>query len=292
MSAQAWKRLIRFADDNGKEMFGEPCIQSDHELEQLLASGTLHAIEYKGVGPFSLSTRGEKVHVKALRNILHPSNVPIIRCIGLNYIKHIEEGGRTPPPYPSLFIKPSTCIAGFEDNIPIPKVAQDGTIDYEGELAIIIGKTGKNISKDSALEFVAGFCVSNDVSCRGWQRDPKRAGGVPQWCFSKGFDRFAPLGPMMVSPDILGNASDLHLRTLVNNIERQSSSTGDLLFGVEEIISFLSQGTTLESGTVILTGTPSGVAMGMKEPRYLGDGDVVEVSITGLGCVRNTMVFE
>lgn len=96
----------------------------------------------------------------------------------------------------------------------------------------------------------------------------------------------------MVSPDILGNASDLHLRTLVNDIERQSSSTGDLLFGVEEIISFLSQGTTLESGTVILTGTPSGVAMGMKEPRYLGDGDVVEVSITGLGCVRNTMVFE
>jgi hypothetical protein len=90
MSAQAWKRLIRFADDNGREMFGEPCIQSDHELEQLLASGTLHAIEYKGLGPFGLTTRGEKVHVKALRNILHPSDVPIIRCIGLNYIKHSE----------------------------------------------------------------------------------------------------------------------------------------------------------------------------------------------------------
>lgn len=130
------------------------------------------------------------------------------------------------------------------------------------------------------------------MSCRGWQRDPKKAGGVPQWCFSKGFDRFAPLGPMIVSPAVVGNASDLHLRTLVNGEERQNTMTSDLLFGVEDIVSFVSQGTTIEAGTVILTGTPSGVAMGMKEPKYLVDGDVVEVSISQLGRVRNKMVFE
>jgi 2-keto-4-pentenoate hydratase/2-oxohepta-3-ene-1,7-dioic acid hydratase in catechol pathway len=156
----------------------------------------------------------------------------------------------------------------------------------------VIGKTGKDISKEAALSHIAGYCASNDVSCRGWQRDPKKAGGVPQWCFSKGFDRFAPLGPMLVSPSVVGNASDLQLRTLVNGEERQNTSTGDLLFGVEDIVSFVSQGTTLEAGTVIMTGTPSGVAMGMKEPKYLQDGDVVEVSISGLGRVRNKMAFE
>ena len=139
---------------------------------------------------------------------------------------------------------------------------------------------------------MAGYCVANDVSARGWQRDPSKAGVVPQWCFSKGFDKFAPLGPMLVAPSLVGDASDLHLRTLVNGEERQNTSTGDLLFGVEEIVSFCSQGTTLEAGTVILTGTPSGVAMGMKEPKYLNDGDVVEVSITGLGKVSNKMTFQ
>lgn len=140
---------------------------------------------------------------------------------------------------------------------------------------MVIGTTGKDIPKEMALDYVAGYLAANDVSARAWQRDPKKAGGVPQWCFSKGFDKFAPLSPMLVSPAVIGNASDFELRTLVNGEERQKSTTGDLLFGVEDIVSFISQGTTLEAGTVLLTGTPSGVAMGMKEPRYLNDGDVV-----------------
>lgn len=158
--------------------------------------------------------------------------------------------------------------------------------------ALVIGKTGKDISKDKALEHVAGYCASNDVSARAWQRDPKKAGGVPQWCFSKGFDKFAPLGPMLVSPSVVGAADDLILQTFVNGEERQNSNTNDLLFGVKEIVSFCSQGTTLQAGTVIMTGTPSGVAMGMAEPKYLNDGDVVEVTISQLGSVRNKMVFE
>lgn len=156
----------------------------------------------------------------------------------------------------------------------------------------MIGKTGKDIAKSDALSYIAGYLAANDVSARGWQRDPKKAGGVPQWCFSKGFDKFAPLSPVLVTPSVVGNASDLTLRTLVNGEERQNTTTGDLLFGVEEIVAFCSQGTTLQAGTVILTGTPSGVAMGMKEPKYLNDGDVVEVTISGLGSVKNKMSFE
>lgn len=115
---------------------------------------------------------------------------------------------------------------------------------------------------------------------------------MPQWCFSKGFDKFAPLSPMLVSPSLVGNASDLLLQTFVNGEERQNTSTGDLLFGVEDIVSFCSQGTTLEAGSLILTGTPSGVAMGMKVPKYLNDGDIVEVKISKVGGIKNKMAFQ
>lgn len=134
--------------------------------------------------------------------------------------------------------------------------------------------------------------ASNDVSARKWQRDPAFAGGVPQWCFSKGFDKFAPLGCMLVSPRVVGDARNLRLQTLVNGEVRQDTCTSDLLFKTEELVSFISQGTTLEEGTVIMTGTPAGVAMGMKEPLWLKDGDVVEVRIEKLGGVRNRMVFQ
>ncbi|EEY21629.1 fumarylacetoacetate hydrolase domain-containing protein [Verticillium alfalfae VaMs.102] len=279
MSDAPWSRLIRFVDDNGTETFGEPQVTDEKDFVARAASNDLWAVEYKGRSPVSGLTRGEKVHVKEVRDILRPSDVPIIRCIGLNYIKHIKEGGRTPPPFPSLFIKPATCVAGHNEDVPIPKVAQDGTVDYEGELAFVIGKSGKNIAKKDALSHIAGYLACNDVSARAWQRDPKKAGGVPQ-C------------PMLVSPSVVGDASSLRLRTLVNGEERQNEGTDDLLFGVEAIVEFLSQGTTLEAGTVVLTGTPSGVAMGMKEPKYLNDGDVVEVTISGLGSVKNKMVFE
>lgn len=156
----------------------------------------------------------------------------------------------------------------------------------------MISKSGKNISPENALEYVAGYAASNDVTARSWQRDPKLAGGVPQWCYAKGFDTFAPIGPMLVSPAVVGAADTLLLQTLVNGEVRQSTNTDDLLFNVRTIISFLSQGTTLEKGTVIMTGTPSGVAMGMKEPKWLKEGDVVEVKIEQLGSCINTIVYE
>lgn len=184
-------------------------------------------------------------------------------------------------------------MASSHEDIPIPKLAQDDQCDYEGELSIVIGKSGKNISKEDALHYIAGYVTSNDVSARKWQKDPAFAGVVPQWCFSKGFDKYAPLGPMIVSPEVVSDAGQLRLRTWVNDELRQDSDTSDLLFGVREIISFISQGSTLEQGTVIMTGTPAGVAMGMKpEPRYLKDGDVVKVEIEQLGSISNRMVWE
>lgn len=157
---------------------------------------------------------------------------------------------------------------------------------------MVIGRSGKDISLEDALSYVAGYAASNDVSARTWQRDPAYAGGVPQWSFAKSFDTFAPLGPMLVSPSVVGAADHLRLQTLVNGEVRQDSNTNDLLFNVAAIISFLSQGSTLQRGTVIMTGTPDGVALGMASPKWLKDGDQVEVRIEQLGSCVNRIVYE
>jgi 2-keto-4-pentenoate hydratase/2-oxohepta-3-ene-1,7-dioic acid hydratase in catechol pathway len=227
-------------------------------------------------------------HSKTVLNI----SVSDTRSLGAANIRPVKEAGRTPPPYPTIFIKPRDSVAGFEEDIPVPKIAQDDQCDWEGELSIIVGKTGKNITKETALEYVAGYVVSNDISARKWQRDPKFAGSVPQFCFSKGFDKWAPLGPMIVSPALVGDAGNLALQTLVDGVVRQESNTNDLIFGVRQIIEFISQGTTLEKGTVIMTGTPSGVALGMENPPWLRHGQIVEVKIEELGSVKNKMRFE
>lgn len=208
------------------------------------------------------------------------------------YKTTVKEAGRKPPPFPFFFIKPRDSIASFDEDIPVPKIAQNDQCDWEGELSIVIGKTGKDIKKEDALEYVAGYVVSNDVSARKWQRDPAYAGSVPQWGFSKGFDKWAPLGPMIVSPLVVGDAGNLSLQTSVDGVLRQDSNTSDLIFGVKEIIAFISQGTTLEKGTVIMTGTPSGVALGMENPPWLKHGQVVEVTIEQLGSIRNNVRFE
>lgn len=143
------------------------------------------------------------------------------------------------------------------------------------------------------MSYIAGYVTSNDVSSRKWQRDPAYAGNVPQWSFSKGFDKYAPLGPMIVSPSVIGAADNLQLQTWVNGEERQNSNTDDLLYDVPTIVSFLSQGTTLEQGTVIMTGTPSGVGLPKYGPqRWLKNGDIVEVELEHLGRIKNRIVYE
>ncbi|WZH46684.1 FAA_hydrolase domain-containing protein [Fusarium acuminatum] len=264
----AWSQLIRFLDENDQVHLGDAVSESAQELKNLLEAGNLTANELLGTDIFDTKPTGKVIQVKKLLGPLTPQDVPIIRCVGLNYAKHIKETGRTPPPHPSIFIKPSRSITGWSNNIPVPKIAQKDQLDYEGELAIVIGKEGKDISAEDALSYVAGYTVANDVSARTWQRDPKFAG------------------------EVLGAADELTLQTKVNGEVRQEASTNDLVFGVKRIIEFVSQGTTLEKGSVILTGTPGGVALGMKPPQWLKDGDIVEVSISGIGTIRNKMVFQ
>lgn len=164
--------------------------------------------------------------------------------------------------------------------------------DYEGELVIVIGKDAKNVREDEALQFVAGYTCGNDVSARDWQREAGKAGPVPQWSFSKSFDKYAPLGPCLVSTKRLSAADNLQLRTLVNGEQRQIGSTSDLCFGVKKLVAWCSQGQTLQKGSIIMTGTPGGVGLFMKPAQFLKPGDVVQVELEGIGILENRIVFE
>jgi 2-keto-4-pentenoate hydratase/2-oxohepta-3-ene-1,7-dioic acid hydratase in catechol pathway len=199
--------------------------------------------------------------------------------VGLNYRDHAAETGRPPPEFPTLFVKsPSSVIADGETIVVPPHVAQP---DYEGELAVVIGRRVRDVPVDDALDVVAGLTIGHDVSARDHQFT------TGQWSWSKSFDTFCPLGPEVVSLDEVDLAAGLALETRVSGEVLQSSNTKELVFGVPELIAWISQGCTLEPGDVILTGTPSGVGAARNPPRWLVDGDVVEIAIEGLGTLRN-----
>lgn len=225
----------------------------------------------------------------------NPQFVPLILPLPQNHPPNIKitvlETGFDLPENPTLFIKSPETVTDTRSSIPIPKLGQTH-LDYEGELTIVIGADAKNVSEDDALNYVAGYVSGNDVSCRDWQMDKDKAGMMPQWCFSKSFDKYAPLGPAIVSTKLLGDASTLRLRTIVNGEERQNVGTADLCFGVKKLVSFLSTGQTLKKGSLIMTGTPGGVGLGMKPAKFLKDGDEVVVDIEGIGKVVNVMKFE
>lgn len=255
----AWNRLVRYISaSDGREKYGEPILDSDEaDIASLAQDGKLEVTVLEGNDPLSAKPTSNKDRVQRLLGPLREQDVPIIRCIGLNYKSHIKETGRPLPPHPSVFTKPSPAVAGHLDDIPIPKIAQE-QCDYEGELTIVIGRDAKNVSEDDALDYVAAYTVGNDVSARDWQREPSKAGGVPQWTFSKSFDKYAPLGPVLVSPKLLGAADKQDLRTLVNDEPepRQKGNTSDLCHGVRALVSFCSTGQKLQKGSLIMTGTP------------------------------------
>lgn len=201
------------------------------------------------------------------------------------------ETGRSLPVCPTVFCKPATTIAGPGDTIPIPIIAQ-AKGDYEGELVIVIGRDAKNVDENRALEYVACYTVANDISARDWQRDIEKAGPVPQWSFSKSFDKYAPIGPCLVSREVLQAADNLELSTTVNGKIRQQTNTSDLWFNVAKLIAFCSQGQTLQAGSIILTGTPGGVGLFMSPPQFLQPGDEVAVEISGIGRIVNKISFE
>ena len=214
-------------------------------------------------------------------NLLAPIPRPTkIIAIGLNYRDHAEETGQQLPEAPILFSKPPTATIGHGANILIPSEASQ--IDYEVELGVVIGKGGRNIPVDIALDHVGGYTVFNDVSARDFQfRDG-------QWFRGKSFDTFAPMGPCLTLPDQIQDPQDLKMRLRLNEKTRQSSSTANMVFSVAELIADISQVMTLEPGDVIATGTPSGVGFKVKpKPVFLQPGDVVEAEIDGIGILRN-----
>ncbi|KAK3175527.1 hypothetical protein K4F52_010192 [Lecanicillium sp. MT-2017a] len=287
-----WDRLIRYVSrKDGRIRYGEPIVSHDDDIDQLAATNKLKVRAMEGASALSAAPTGDEDEVKELLGPLTPDEVSVIRCIGLNYKTHIAESGFAVPSYPTLFFKTGHAVADTRTGIPIPKIAQ-AACDFEGELTVLIGADAKNVSESDALDYVAGYLVGNDISCRDWQLEKEKAGDMQQWCFSKSFDKYAPLGPAIVSPHVLGEAFGLPLRTYVNGSAKQDSNTADLVFGVRKLVSFLSTGQTLKAGSLIMTGTPGGVGVAMKPPQFLADGDEVVVEIKGIGKVRNVMRFE
>lgn len=208
--------------------------------------------------------------------------------IGLNYTEHVAESARTLdtskdlPQEPVIFSKPTTAVTGPDTNI-IHNQKITKQLDWEVELAVIIGKGGKNISRENAMDHVYGYTVINDISAR----DCRRAG---QWIVSKGQDTFAPMGPVLVTRDEIADPHNLNLRLTVNGVEKQNSNTKFMLFNIEDLIHDLSTVFTLDTADIIATGTPAGVGAGRSPQEFMWPGDVVEATVEGIGTIRNTIV--
>lgn len=223
-----------------------------------------------------------------VRKLLAPVAPSNILCIGLNYQKHAEETRVVAPEFPIVFLKATNSICAHGDAIELPRVLQSDEVDYECELAVVIGKAGKNIQRRQALSHVLGYTCANDVSARDWQY--RRGGG--QWARGKMFDTFCPLGPCLVTTDEIENPNSLSIKTILNKEVVQDWDTGDMIFDVPALIEFLSASTTLLPGTVILTGTPHGVGAARKPPVWLKPGDTVTVEIEKIGQITNPVVEE
>lgn len=214
---------------------------------------------------------------------LAPIQPSAIIGIGLNYRQHAEETGARIPEYPIVFVKTLNALQHPGEPILLPSRLASEEVDYECELAVVIGQSCRNATRENALDFVLGYTAANDVSARDWQI--KRGGS--QWCRGKMFDTFCPLGPVLVTTDEIPNPNTLGIKTILNGEVVQNWNTNDMIFDVPALIEFLSADTTLEPGTVILTGTPQGVGMARKPPLWLKAGDEVTVEIEGIGKLTN-----
>jgi len=220
--------------------------------------------------------------------LLAPIVPTSILCIGLNYRRHAAESGSAIPGHPVLFAKGINTLQNPGDPIRIPTFLPSEQVDYECELAVVIGKPCKNVRRENALDHVLGYTCANDVSARDWQL----AKGGGQWCRGKFFDTFCPLGPVIVTPDEVPDPNTLRLSTVLNGEKVQDWNTRDMIFDVPALIEFLSGSTTLPPGTVILTGTPHGVGMAAKPPRWLRPGDEITIEIEGIGALTNHVALE
>lgn len=264
-------RIVRFIDDRGRICHG-------HEYSNNTAK-LLKGDIYSG-----FTETGDHIAVTKLLSPVHPAS---ILCIGLNYRQHAKETGVRLPDHPVLFMKNPASLNHPEDPIIIPASCMSPPeVDYEVELAVVIKKAAKNVKVSDALTYVAGYTIGNDVSARRWQ---KHAGGG-QWVKGKSFDTFCPLGPVLVTADELTDPQSLDIKCTVNGKIMQDANTSDMIFSVAEIIAYLSDDMTLLPGTVILTGTPSGVGFVRKPPVYLKSGDTVTMTIDRIGTLISPVV--
>jgi 2-keto-4-pentenoate hydratase/2-oxohepta-3-ene-1,7-dioic acid hydratase in catechol pathway len=263
--------IIRFLDAKGE-------IRTGLELEggrAEIASGD-PASGYSGTGEIAQVAR-----------LLAPVIPPNIFGIGLNYRRHAAETGQEIPERPIVFMKPTSALLDPGAPIRIPACCERGPeVDWEAELAVVIGRPGRDIPEDRALEHVLGFTCANDVSARRWQ---KHAGGG-QMTRGKGFDTFCPFGPRLLTAGEIGDPGNLVIRSFVNGAVKQSSTTADMIRGAAALIAYLSRDVTLLPGTAILTGTPEGVGVARKPPEFLGPGDEVVVEIERIGRLVNPVI--
>lgn len=249
-------------------------------LQALLAQGP-QALKRAG----DALRRGSVIDLKKIAYLPPLENPGRIFCIGLNYVDHSVESGFAVPSYPAIFSRFPSSMMGHDAPIVRPKVSTQ--LDYEGELVAVIGRAGRYIAKDKALEHVAGYSICNDVSIRDYQF--KSA----QWTMGKNFDDTGPFGPVFVTSDELPpGAAGLKIQTRLNGMVVQDASTSSLIFDVATLVSLLSEAVCLQPGDVIVTGTPSGVGLARKPPLFMKHGDVCEVEIEGIGILRNPVVDE
>ena len=256
----------------------DPAVGLPADMADLLALGPA-ALDRARQAPSGKAARYPLDSVRRYAPVPHP---PAILAIGMNYRAHVAEMGREPPEYQYWFNKQRTSIAGPGDPIVLPRVST--MVDYEGELAMVIGPRCQYIPAARAMEVVAGFTIINDVSARDWQWR------TPTFTVGKSFDSHAPCGPWLVTTDELADPGHLALHTWVNDELRQDSTTADLIFDCAALIEYLTTAFPLEPGTVIATGTPAGVGAGYDPPRFLAEGDVVRIEIEGIGELVNPVV--
>ena len=263
-------RLIRYQDPQGK-------IHHASETD----NGRAFRIAGDIFGSFKVTDQPAEIG-----KLLAPVAPTSLVCIGLNYRRHAEEGNLPAPEFPVVFMKVPGAVQNPGDPIQLPQHLKSNEVDYECELAVVIGKTARNVKRSDALDYVLGYTCANDVSARDWQT--KWGGG--QWCRGKTFDTFAPLGPCLVLKDEIPDPNKLRIKTVLNGNVMQDWNTDDMIFDVPTLIEFLTGDTTLLPGTVILTGTPHGIGAARKPPVFLKVGDVVSIEIEKIGTLTNPVV--
>ncbi len=262
-------RIIRYLDDDGVVHHGHDPSEAFTDAELL-----------DGEPPADLKPTGRRVKVGRLLCPIYPR---AILCIGLNYRRHAEETGAALPEHPVLFMKNPGAAHHPNEPITLPRCSLGPEVDYEVELAVVIGKPARDVAEADALQYVLGYTVANDVSARRWQKH----GGAGQWIRGKSFDTFCPSGPCLVTPDEVPDPQDLALSTTLNGRVMQQSNTSDMIFSVARLISELSRDMTLLPGTLLLTGTPEGVGVAREPKVFLKDGDTVTCTIDRIGELTN-----